>query len=312
MDTGVPQGSVLGPLLFSLFVNNLPAQLQGVTTVLFADDTSLYIAGRSTDDISNTLTRALGSAHKWFLDSGLKLNVSKTKCMLISSNRRKSLLALNVQLDGVCIEQVCTYKFLGVMVNQSLSWSNHIDLVSSRASKGLNLLRRIAWFLPKNVLCCFYKGYILPQLTYADTVWGSCTRAESDRLERLQNYAARIILGRRRDASATAMRCELGWPTLASRRALAELQMVYRCVTGCAPQYLVSLFVRNTDIHLHNTRAAASGGIHVPKVRSEFGKKSFAFRGCQRWNALPPFMRTIKNPTTFMTTARSNLLTYTT
>ena len=77
MDTGVPQGSVLGPLLFSLFVNNLPAQLQGVTTVLFADDTSLCIAGRSTDGISNTLTRALGSAHKWLLDSGLKLNVGK-------------------------------------------------------------------------------------------------------------------------------------------------------------------------------------------------------------------------------------------
>ena len=152
VDTGAPQGSVLGPLLFSLFVNNLPAQLKGVTIVLFADDTSLYIAGRSTDDMSNTLTCALGSAHKWLLDSGLKLNVGKTRCMLISSNRRKSLSPLNVQLDGVCIEQVCTHKFLGVMVNQSLSWSNHIDLVSSRASKGLSLLRSIAWFLPKHVL----------------------------------------------------------------------------------------------------------------------------------------------------------------
>ena len=86
VDTGAPQGSVLGPLLFSLFVNNLPAQLQGVTTVLFADDTSLYIADRSTEDISSTLTRALGSAHKWLLDSGLKLNVGKTRCTLISFN----------------------------------------------------------------------------------------------------------------------------------------------------------------------------------------------------------------------------------
>ena len=109
------------------------------------------------------------------------------------------------------------------MVNQSFSWSDHIDLVSSRASKGL---RRIAWFLPRHVLCCFYKGYILPLMTYANTVWGSCARAEGDRLERLQNYAAHVILGRRRDASATAMRRELGWPTLATRRALAESRMV--------------------------------------------------------------------------------------
>ena len=126
-------------------------------------------------------------------------------------------VSVNVQLDGAHIEQVSIYKFLGVMVNQSLSWSDYIDLVSSRASKGLSLLRRIAWFLPRHVLCCFYKGYILPLMTYADTVWGSCTWAEGDRLERLQNYAARIILGRHRDASATVMCRELGWPTLASR-----------------------------------------------------------------------------------------------
>ena len=150
--------------------------------------------------------------------------MDKTRCMLTSSNRQKSLSALNVQLDGVCIEldgvcieQVCTNKLLGVMVNQSLSWSNHIDLVSSRASKGLSLLRRIAWFLPMHILCYFYNGYIGYNLTYADAAWGSCTHAESDRLECLQNYAARFILGRRRDASATAMRRELGWPTLASK-----------------------------------------------------------------------------------------------
>ena len=169
--------------------------------------------------------------------------------MLISSNRWKSVSPLNVQLDGAHIEQVSTYKSLGVMVNQSLSWSDHIDLMSSRASKGLSLLQRIAWFLPRHVLCCFYKGYILPLMTYGDTVWGSCTQAEGDWLERLQNCAARIILGRRRDASATAMRRELGWPSLASKRALAESGMVHWCVTGCAPQYLASLFKVRVSIY---------------------------------------------------------------
>ena len=104
-------------------------------------------------------TCALDAAHKWLLDSGLQLNVRKTKCMLVSSNWRKSVPPLNVQLDDAHIEQVSTYKFLGVMVNQSLSWINHIDLVSSRVSKGLSLFRRIAWFLLRHVLCSFYKGY---------------------------------------------------------------------------------------------------------------------------------------------------------
>ena len=113
------------------------------------------------------------------------------------------------------------------------------------------------------------------------------------------------------DASATAMRRELGWPTLASRRALAESRMVHRCVTGCAPQYLASLFVQSTRVHLHNTRSAATGGILVPKVKSEFGRRSFAFWGCWQWNAFTPSLRSIKNPTSFVTVARSDLLKYT-
>ena len=173
-------GLCVGPLLFSPFVNNLQAQLQGVTTVLFVDDTSLYVAGRSIDAISSTLTCALGAIRNRLLDSSLQLNVRKTKCMLISSNRQKSVSSLSVQLDGAHIEQVSTYKFLDVMVNESLSRSDQIDLVSSTASKGLSLLWGIAWFLPRHVLCCFYKDYILPLMTYADTVWGSCTRAEGD------------------------------------------------------------------------------------------------------------------------------------
>ena len=148
-------------------------------------------------------------------------------------------------------------------------------------------------------------------MTYADTVWESCTQAEGDRLECLQNYAAHIIFGRRRDASATAIRRELGWPTLASRRALAESRMVHRCVTGCAPQYLASLFVQSTRVHLHKTRSAATGGIHVPKFKSKFGRMSFPLRGCRQWNALPPSLRSIMNPTSFVTVVRSDLLKYT-
>ena len=157
VTSGVPQGSVLGPLLFSLFVNSLPTHLEGVSTVMFADDTTLYVIGHSTTEISAKLSCALASAHKWLLESGLHLNAAKTKCMLIHSCRRRSLPPLEIQLNGTSIQQVQSYKYLGVVISDTLSWSQHIDLVRSRAAKGIGLLCRLSWYLPKQALCTMYK-----------------------------------------------------------------------------------------------------------------------------------------------------------
>ena len=299
--SGVPQGSVLGPLLFSIFINNLPHHLHGVITVLFADDTTMIVSGRSISDISDALTKALASAHEWLVVNGLQLNTSKTKCMLIHSNHRKPSSSLDVQLGGKSIEQVQTYKFLGVLVNDTLTWTDHVNLVCSKVSKGINLLRLISWFLPKESLVCYYNAYILPHFTYADSVWTTCTAAQNVKLERLQNYAARLILRQRREVSATCMREQLGWPTLASRRRLSEAVVTFRCTSGLSPLHLSTLFKSAVSIHCHGTRSASSNSLHLPRVATGFGKRSFAFRGAQLWNLLPPDLRQTKHPNRFMT-----------
>ena len=309
VPSGVPQGSVLGPLLFTLFVNSLPSHLEGVSTVMFADDTTLYVIGKSAADISAMLSYALDSAHKWLLESGLRLNAAKTKCMLIHSSRRRSLSPLDVQLNGTHIQQVQNYKYLGVVISDTLSWSQHIDLVRSKAAKGIGLLRRLSWFLPRQALCTMYNAYILPHLTYADAVWGTCTQGQSRSLEHLQNYAARIILRRRVGASATDMRRELNWPTLTSRRAASEAVAAYQSVSGHGPAYLSALFQQCARTHQHATRSASCRGIRVPQVRTELGKKAFAFRGALRWNGLPVSIRTSKS-NDISSSIKSHLLTY--
>ena len=107
---------------------------------MFADDTTLYIAGYSVADISAKLSCALASAYKWLSDSSLQLNTTKTKCMLIHSCHRRSRLSLDVQLNDTPIEQVQSYKYLGVVNSDTLSWAEHIDLVGSTAAKGISKL----------------------------------------------------------------------------------------------------------------------------------------------------------------------------
>ena len=143
---------------------------------------------------------------------------------------------------------------------------------------------------------------------YADAV-NTCTVAQASTLKRLQNYAARVILGRCRDVSATAMRRELGWPTLASRRKLSEVTAVFRCLSGHSPPYLSALFKPSSQVHQHETRSSTSKGLLIPHSRTNHGKKSFAFRGSKSWNALPPRLRDI-NLDTFATAARKHVLSY--
>ena len=230
--------------------------------------------------------------------------------MLIDSNHQKPQASLEVQLSGVSIEQVRSCKFLGVMLNDTLTWSDHVNLICTKASKGIDLLRRIAWFLPKEALLCHYNAYILPHFTYADIVWNTCTASESARLERLQNYAVRIILQRHWEASATCIRKEMGWHTLASRRMLSEVVTTFHSISGHSPHYLSSLLRPVVSLHNHGTRSVTTNGLHLPKVSTGFGKKSFAFRVAQRWNSLPPELRQIKHHGSFLPVARTHLLSH--
>ncbi len=147
--------------------------------------------------------------------------------MLLHSSQHIPTSALEVKVNGHTIDRVQRYRFLGVTITDTLSWSDHIDQVCSKASRGLNLLRRLAWFLPRSALVCYYNTYWFPHLMYAAPVWSSCTKAQSTKVEGLQNFAARIVLRCYGYASATSMRNELVWPTLLSRRILGEILILH-------------------------------------------------------------------------------------
>ena len=185
---GVPQGSVLGPTLFSAFINDLPQMLPPDSTVLFTDDTTIFLSGKDPHSLNSSLQSCLDLANIWMTDNGLKLNASKTKCMLIHSSRAKCSPSLNLHLSDKVIEQVRTFKFLGVYINDTLTWGDHVDKVISNVSRKINLLRRLSWFLPQSLLVLYLKSYVLPSFDYCDVVWNSCTKKDSDRLQTLFNY----------------------------------------------------------------------------------------------------------------------------
>jgi hypothetical protein len=165
--------------------------------------------------------------------------------MLVHSSKKKLQSGLNLSINGHDVIQVRCFKYLGVLVNDTLTWSDHIDMVCNKVTRNLNLLRRLSWFLPKSLLLLFLKSYIIPCFDYCDIVWSGCTKKEAHRLETLLNFGCRLVLRRRRQYSASAARRELGLTTLATRRKLHLAIMMHKCLSSQSPTSLPSFLISN-------------------------------------------------------------------
>ena len=172
----------------------------------------------------------------WLQRNGLKLNTTKTKSMLIHTSRKKVSNRLQLTVDGSNVKQVRCFKFLGVLVNDTLTWSDHFNMLCTKVSRNLHLLQHLSWFLPQPLLLLFLKSYILPTFDDCDIVWSACTKQEALHLETLLIFSCRTVLRKCRDYSASA--AQLGMPTLAARRKLHTAQMVFKCLFSKAPPYL--------------------------------------------------------------------------
>ena len=192
---GVPQGSVLGPLLFIIYMNDLPAVLQHSHMNLFADDIALYVMHSDPNILQTYLNHDLSLVFQWVASNGFKVNVSKSQSLLLASrHRRDKLSSLQIFLDGNLIRPNSCVKYLGVLVDSDLAWTNHIQSVRKKCLAALSVIRRISVYMSTTLLKILYKAFVLPYLTYCCCVWHFCPKNVSDRLQRVQNYAMRVIL----------------------------------------------------------------------------------------------------------------------
>ena len=196
------------------------------------------------------------------MNNGLQLNASKTKCMLLHSTRKKVNTCFNLFINGATVEQVRVFKYLGVMVNDTLTWSDHIDMVCRKVSHDLNLLRRFSWFLPRPLLLLYLKSCILPSFDYCDVVWSGCTLENSRCLERLMNFTCKLALRRSRDWSSSAALRDLQLTTLTSRCKLHLAQCMFRCLSFQSPPYLSKLF--SYSYSHRKTRSSSTAHLNLP------------------------------------------------
>lgn len=284
ITTGVPQGSNLGPLLFLLYINDLPNCLDSSVPALFADDTNLSISGATTCEIEEKLEIDLNNVHQWLLVNKLTLNEKKTEYMLIGSGQRLSQINAepSLTIGSESIKRVSTTKTLGVIIDECLTWKDHIEKVAKKASKGIGMLRRSKDLLDKNTLKTIYSAFVLPHFDYCALVWDNCSKTLQNKLQKLQNKAGRIITGDCYGTPSDAVRIKLDWDTLQARREKQLDTLMIQIMKGNSINYLRELFTisSNQIYHLRSNNHV----LYLPKPNTNALKRSFSYKGAAAWN----------------------------
>jgi hypothetical protein len=294
---GVPQGSVLGPCLFLVYINDLPDLLTAHAR-LFADDTAVYDVVRSAQDQAH-LQHNLDQLAEW--EKRWDMSFHPGKCTTLPVTRSRKVLQPAYQLHGHTLANVTSAKYLGVTLTNDLSWNEHINNMCSKANKTLGFLRRNLKIGSRRIKETAYKAYVRPILEYATTVWDPHTQQNIDRLEAIQRRAARFVMRRYRNTSSVSdMIDELRWPSLESRRRTARLAMLYRIQHD-----LVSIEAIKAKLQPlpARQRRGHNQQLTLPHCRTQYQQASFLPRTIKAWNDLPQDVVEAKTIDTFVSRA---------
>jgi hypothetical protein len=263
VSSGVPQGSVLGPLLFNLFINDISYNLSS-NCVLFADDVLIYRPIRSCLDVSS-LQHDLDELSTWSVSNGMTFNPTKSKIMHIS--RKHSLDPPVYTLSGFPVQPTSSVKYLGVTLNAQLSWNNHVKNVVSSANRTLGLIKTIAFNSSVSAKFCLYKSLVLPILEYGMPAWLPHTSLQTQALERVQKRATRFILGQRMGEMSYPDRLKsLNWSSLSIRRNFSVLYFIIKCkfnLIHCDVADIISVNHRYPNVLTFKHLYARTDALHL-------------------------------------------------
>ena len=296
VKAGVPQGSILGPLLFLVFINDIVNDI-GSSVKLFADDTSLYLIVDDPVMAANLMDIDLDKIHQWANNWLVKFNPHKTEELIIS-RKTATVIHPSVSMNNVEVKRVEFHKHLGLTFNNDCTWHEHITEITSKAWKRINILQALKFQLDRKSLEIMYFSFVRPILEYADIIWDNCYNFEKEAIEKVQWEAARIVTGATKSCSRVKLLEDTGWDTMEKRRYKHRMVIFFKMIKNMAPTYLANLIPPSVhQVSQRNLRNYSD--LTVPRSRTNLYNKSFIPVATREWNSLPENMKTCTSLASF-------------
>ena len=300
--SGVPQGTVLGPLFFLVYINDISDNISpGTTLRLFADDTSLYRTINSVADAIE-LQCDLDKLQEWEIRNKMEFHPGKCQLLRVTNKRKPIVAAYSIHSQN--ISKTDSVKYLGVTIDSKLQWTNHYNQISSKANSTLAFLRRNTYACPRPVKETCYNAFVRPSLEYGSCVWDPHQKNHIEQLEKTQKRAARfvtnnhILIGGNTKKNMESLK----WVPLEERRARSKLVCLFKARTGVIDIPLDDLIPtsRGNRNSVHN--------FHIPSSSINCHLHSFYPSTIRLWNSLPTSIKLATDLNNFKNQINSTII----
>lgn len=306
IETGVPQGSVLGPLFFILYINDIINCIDNGKMTLFADDTSLLLHHKNLRILKQQAEKEMKNLYEWFISNKLTLNWDKTFFVMYHTKKKRIENFMELKINDKSIKRVDYVTYLGMIIDNNLSWDKHVNKLCTNLARNFQMFYNIRSILPNYLKRQLYFSLVYSRVQYGIELYGACSNRLLKKIQTMQNKLLKVLYNLPYRTATNDLHLELDLLNVKDIYNMNILKFVYDSCNKESIKQFHDYFKPHHTIHMHNTRQ--QNNLYVKTIKTKYGESMIQYKGAIFWNSLHQNIQTSSSAYIFKKAVRNTLI----